>query len=78
MRATSSLQFERYGALINLLYDKRQVFLFVEHISVSERNATPLHYNFIPPQVLISATKGPPSQKGGKQSTSWHFKLKST
>ena len=28
--------FERYGALINLLYDKRHVFLLVEHISVKE------------------------------------------
>ena len=42
MRATSGLKFERHGALINLLCDKGHIFLSVEHISVSERNATHL------------------------------------
>ena len=46
MRETSGLNFERYGALINLLYDKRHVFLLVEHISISERNATCLIRSF--------------------------------
>ena len=46
IRATSSLKFERYGALINLLYDRRLVCLLVEHILASERNATHLIRSF--------------------------------
>ena len=46
MRASFGLKFERYGALINLFYDKRQVFLLAEDISVSERNATPSIHRF--------------------------------
>ena len=42
MRATSGLKFERYGALISLLYDKRKVCLFVERISVCEI----IHHSF--------------------------------
>ena len=46
MRATSGFKFERYGALINLLYDNRLVLLSVEHISVSERNTIRLIRQF--------------------------------
>ena len=40
MRAISGLKLVRYGALMSLSDDKRQVFLFAELISVSEENAT--------------------------------------
>ena len=40
MQAISGLKLVRYGALMSLSYDRRQVFMFAEHISVSEENAT--------------------------------------
>ena len=49
MRAIFGFKLVRYGALMSLSYDKRQVFLFAEHISVKRMPHTlPDHVPFFP------------------------------